>query len=61
MLRIINDLKRLTYRIQPVSHIQKRGKRKKQQEERKTYHEVQNYISKIRKDMGYGDNKEWQA
>jgi len=61
MLDVLSGLKRLTYRIQPISHIQKREKRKKQQEDRKTYHEVQNYISKIRKDMGYSDGREWQA
>ncbi len=61
MLGIFESLKRLTYRIQPVSHIQKRGRRKQEQEERKTYHEVKNYISKVRKDLGYGEGEEWQA
>ena len=61
MLSALDKLKRLTYRIQPISHIQKREKRKKQQEDRRTYYEVQNYISKVRKDMGYGNGKEWQA
>lgn len=58
---IFEHLKRLTYRIQPVSQIQKRGKRKQEQKQRKTYHEISNYISKVRKEMGYGDGKEWQV
>lgn len=61
MLDIVKNLKRLTYRIQPVSHIQKRGKRKKERENRQVYHEINNYISKVRKDLGYGEGQEWQA
>ena len=55
---IMNNFKRLIFRVQPVSHIRKREARKQGQERRDQYHAVENQIKSTRREFGYNEH-EW--
>lgn len=60
MLDVLSGLKRLTYRIQPISHIRKRGARKQGQERRDQYYAFEEQLKSTRREFGYENNKDWK-
>ena len=60
MMNVINSFKRLAYRVQPISHIRKRGARKEGQERRDQYYAFEEQLKSARKEFGYESNRDWK-
>lgn len=57
-MNILGGIKRIAFRVQPISHIRKRGARKEGQERRDQYYAFENQLKSARKEFGYG---EWRV
>ena len=60
MIGIFNSIRRLAFRVQPVSHIRKRGNRKEEQERRDQHYAFENQLRSVREKFGYS-KKEWSV
>ncbi len=58
---ILESSRHLIRRIQPISQIKKRQRRKNSQEQREQYYAVESKLKNIRKEMGYSNEHEWSA
>lgn len=58
---ILESSRRLVRRVQPISQIKKRQRRKNSQEQREKYYAIESQIKNVRKEMGYSNGHEWTA
>jgi hypothetical protein len=58
-VNILGGIKRIAFRVQPISHIRKREARKQGQERRNQYYAFESQLKSVRKEFGYGE--EWRG